>query len=112
MEGYQGHFRMINKKKFQAKDGTIATDNKSNVRILKNHYHKVFNRQVEVDESILEQLKQRPITQELGEPPDKQQVHAAIQKMKTNKAPGISGVTTDMLKNLPNDAIDLLTTII
>ena len=37
---------------------------------------------------------------------------AAIQNIKINKAPGITGVTTDMIKNLPIAAINLLTDVI
>ena len=33
----------------------------------------------------------------------------AIKKMKNNKAPGFSQVTTDMIKNLPSNALSLLT---
>ena len=65
MEGYQGHYKTINKKNFRAKDGTIVMDDKSNMKILKEHYHKVFNHKVNIDEKVLEHLEQRTMAQEL-----------------------------------------------
>jgi len=80
MEGYQGHFKTINKKNFRAKDSTIAMDDKSKMKILKEHYHKVFNCKVSIDKKVLEHLEQRTMAQELGEPPNRQQIMAAILK--------------------------------
>jgi len=39
------------------------------------------------------------------------EIKTVINKMKNNKAPGIMGVTTDMLKNLPDEALKFLTDI-
>ena len=40
------------------------------------------------------------------------EVKAVINKMKNDKAPGITGVTTNMLKNLPKEGFKFLTDII
>jgi len=82
------------------------------VKILKEHYHEVFNHKVSINEKVLEHLKERTMSQELGEPPNQQQIMVAIQKMKNNKAPSITGVTTDMQKSLHIAAINLLTDVI
>ena len=55
-------------------------DDKSNMIILKEHYHEVFNHKVNIDEKVLEHLEQRTMAQELGEPPNQQQIMVAIQK--------------------------------
>jgi len=38
--------------------------------------------------------------QALGEPPNRQQIESVMHKMKNNKAPGDTGVTTDMIKHI------------
>jgi len=66
----------------------------------------------DVEETILEQIEQRTMIQALGEPPNRQQIESVIHKMKNNKAPGDTGVTTDIIKNLPEEGYDLLTKVI
>jgi len=39
------------------------------------------------------------------------EIKTIINKMKNNKAPGITGVSTNMLKNLPDEALKFLTDI-
>ena len=58
---------------------------------------------------VINGLKQHPITSALNNTPTADKIHSAIKKMKNNKAPGLSQVTTDMLKNLPEEGIALLT---
>jgi len=43
MEGYQGHYKKKNQMNFKNENGMIVMDDKSNVTILQNHYHEVFN---------------------------------------------------------------------
>jgi hypothetical protein len=47
-------------------------------------------------------------THSLGTIPNKKEIRKAITGMKSDKAPGISQLTTDMLKNLLNDALDFI----
>ena len=39
----------------------------------------------------------------------KQQIRSAIKKMKNNKAPCLTGLTMDMIKALPEEAVNFLT---
>jgi hypothetical protein len=52
------------------------------------------------------------MTHELGTPPSFDEVKNAIASMKYEKAPGLSGLTTDMIKNLPQKALQLYTDLI
>jgi hypothetical protein len=61
---------------------------------------------------IEEKIQQREINTKLGEIPTKKEIKTAINKSKTNKAPGFSGVTTDMLKNMPEEGLDIITHLI
>jgi len=61
MEGCQGHYKKMNQMNFKNENGMIAMHDKSNVTILQNHYHEVFNQRVDVEETILEQMEQRMI---------------------------------------------------
>jgi hypothetical protein len=68
----------------------------------------VLNRHATYDEKIIDEIKQRPVQDSLGSIPSKKEIKSTIAKMKSDKAPGISQLTTDMLKNLPNDAIEFI----
>ena len=54
-------------------------------------------------------LTTHPIISTLDNTPTADEIRGAIKKMKNNKAPGLSRVTMDMLKNLPEEGIALLT---
>jgi len=58
---------------------------------------------------VIDDLIQHPIISTLNNTPTADEVHGTIKKIKNNKAPGLSGVMTDMLKNLPEEGIALLT---
>ena len=85
---------------------------KGNVNILKTHYHKVFNRSATVNLTILDSIKQLPIMENYRTIPNTQEIMSAVQGMKNNKAPGITGVTMDMIKNLPQEGTELLVSLI
>ena len=85
---------------------------KDNARILNSHFHSLFNSEVEVDMTVLEELPQYEVKQELGEAPTHAEVMSTIKSMAYDKAPGQSKLTTDMIKNLPPSALDLYTEII
>jgi hypothetical protein len=60
-----------------------------------------FYSEVEVDMTVLEELPQYEVKQELGEAPTHAEVISAIKSMACDEAPGQSKLTTDMIKNLP-----------
>ncbi len=60
------------------------------------------------DEKIINKIEQRPIEDSLGTIPSKKEIIKAIKRTKSDKALGISQLTTDMLKNLTNDALEFV----
>jgi hypothetical protein len=113
VNGFHRHHKDATKKNLTDENGNTATNDCQNANIQAKHYQKVFNRQVPVDLAVIEtKIEQRETNNKLGEIPTKNEVIATIRKSKNNKAPGFSGITTDMLKNLPNEGIELLTYLI
>jgi len=108
MEGFDSHHGNYNPKTFANRRSQIATKNSENAEILKTHFQKVFNNQT----GIVEEIKQRPIAFNLECAPMNEEVRNAHKTMKNNTAPGLMGITTDMLKNLPDKGIMLLTSFI
>ena len=86
---------------------------KENANILSNHYCKVFNQNAPYDPTIIDEIDQKPqANPAFGIAPNMNEIKTIINKMKNNKAPSITGVTTDTLKNLPDEALKFLTDII
>jgi hypothetical protein len=107
MEGFQTHHRRTKEKNFKFEDGRIAKNNDENAKILKGRFSKLFNSQVGIDMAVLEDIPKHEVQHKLGDVPTKTEIKKAISKMANNKAPGKSGLTTDMIKNLPPKAQDL-----
>ena len=112
MEGFQKHHRTVLPRNFKSKTGVEAKNDADNATILNEHFHSLFNSQVQFDTTVLDELKQHDTIHELGNSPSFNEVKSAITSMKYDKAPGLSGLTTDMIKSLPNEAIQLYTEII
>ena len=102
IEGFQGHHRTFNQKNFKYQRGKMATNNEENANILHTHYHVVFNGRADIDYSVLKEIKQCLNSPELGMAPTPNKILSALIWMKNNKATGFSKVTTNMLKNPPD----------
>jgi hypothetical protein len=68
MEGFQKHHRNDLPKKFKSKSGIEAKNDTDNARILNDHFHTLFNIQVRIDISVLNDLRQHETIHELGTP--------------------------------------------
>jgi len=80
------------------KRGRLANMDKINANILHDHYQNVFNRAVNINLTVLEEIEQNLEVNELqDELPSQEKINAATSQMKNNKAPGISGFMTDMI---------------
>ena len=97
IEGFNAHHSDYNPKTFSNKEGRISKNTEENTRTLKTHFQEVFNRDSEFDPTVIDDLTQLPIISTLDNTPTADEIRGAIKKMKNNKAPGLSGVTTDML---------------
>jgi hypothetical protein len=57
--------------KFKSKDGRVAKNNDKNAEILKAHFSSVFNSQVEVDFSVVDEIPRHGTQYNLGKIPSK-----------------------------------------
>mmetsp|Transcript_1492 Transcript_1492/g.2308 ORF Transcript_1492/g.2308 Transcript_1492/m.2308 type:complete len:395 (+) Transcript_1492:893-2077(+) len=108
MEGFQSHHRNHLPSNFRNKNGVEAKTDTDNAQILNAHFQSLFNSKVQVDPTVLDSLPQHSIAHELGTIPTASDIKKAIAKMSYDKAPGQSGLTTDMIKNLPPEALNFL----
>mmetsp|Transcript_1493 Transcript_1493/g.2313 ORF Transcript_1493/g.2313 Transcript_1493/m.2313 type:complete len:881 (+) Transcript_1493:452-3094(+) len=109
MEGFQGHHRNYLPPNFRNKNGIEAKNDADNAQILNSHFQSLFNSEVQVDMTVLDNLPQYNIVHNLGDVPTHHEIKKAIANMKYDKAPGQSGLTTDMVKSLPTEALNFLT---
>ena len=109
MEGFQKHHHTYLPANFKNKKGIEAKTDSDNANILNSHFHSLFNSDVQVDPSVLDEIPQHAVKTELGVLPTAKEVKSAIASMAYEKAPGQSGVTTDMLKSLTPEAINFFT---
>ena len=76
------------------------------------HYSELLNRHPAVDESVLDLIKQHKLIMALEEVPSRGEIKASVSQMNNNKAPGMDGITAEILKNGGEKMIDLLEQII
>ena len=108
MEGFQSHHRNYLPSNFRSKNGIEAKNDTDNAQILNAHFQSLFNSEVQIDPTVLNNLPQQNIAHDLGNVPTAHDIKKAIAKMSYDKAPGQSGLTTDMIKNLPPEALNFL----
>ena len=101
MEGFQKLHRTHIPSKFKNKNRAEAKNDDDNAAILNSHFHSLFKSNVQVDPTVLNDLPQHESKHEVGETPTTAEVKSAISSMAYEKAPSQSGLTTDMIKNLP-----------
>ena len=105
MDGFQKHHKNILPRNFKSKAGIEAKNDTDNAAILNDPFYSLFNSQVQVDYTVLDKLRQHETIHELGSPPSLNEVKNAISSMQYDKAPGLSGLNTNMIKSLPQEAI-------
>jgi hypothetical protein len=114
-KGTRAHHRETRSMTLEDPDTQIvATTDDENLKVIQKYCDNLYNRQnkIAVDNKILEDIRQRPKETELGLTPTSKEVLQALQKMKNNKAPGESGVTTEALKALSDHGKELIVTMI
>jgi hypothetical protein len=110
-KGFTGHLSKIKPPQFAKPDGLNATADDDNANILKNHFQAVFDRRyVTTEETSIYDIEELDIhgdlKEELRSIPEIEEFKRAIHKMKRETAPGIMGLTPDMLKALPEKALE------
>lgn len=87
----------VTQKQLKKPDGTLCKTPDENATVFKDHFQKLYENQVNFDETVLDLLSQRPVFENCDEIPSDEEIRTAISKLK-NKAPGESGVMTQSWK--------------
>jgi hypothetical protein len=92
----------------------VATTDDENLKVIQKYCNNLYNRQNQatIDFTALQDIRQRPEETEMGLTPTEEEVFQALQKMKNNKAPGESGVTTEALKAMSSYGKNLIVSMI
>lgn len=109
-KGYSGHHKNVIPQHFANAAGEISSSDKENADATHAHFQSIFDTSdATVDETILDDIGTLSIDDvtlsNIKNPPTNKEVENVIYKMKNGTAAGITGVTSDMLKNLPQEAI-------
>ena len=89
--------------RFRKENGEFTKTNKENVAELVKHFLKVFNSKVNIDWTLLDELKQKSIKEELGTPLSLKEFTSAIMKLTLHKSPGLNGISPNVLRALDSD---------
>ncbi|XP_047490690.1 uncharacterized protein LOC125040189 [Penaeus chinensis] len=73
----------------------------------KEHFSQLLNRPSSVDQSVLDQIPQRPVIEEFDNVPSMEEVQKAIRQMSSGKAPGRDGIPAEVYKALSNEALQV-----
>jgi hypothetical protein len=73
-------------------NGKLATSSKENMAVFGPHFDHVFNNQCPVDQTILNDIPQRPTLHDIDSPITFNEVDAAINKLKNRKSPSLNGI--------------------
>ena len=92
--------------KMRKNDGSLATSNDESADILLLHFNKIFNNNnFSCEESVLPLLPDKPTMLHLNTPPSLDKVKSAIKKLRSQKAPGPTGITPDIIKSLTQPSL-------
>ena len=84
----------------KSSDGNQVFSDKENILMRwKEHYQQLLNRQGNVAEDALTNIEQMPIMSELDEPPTRQEMTVAINRLGKRKAAGSDGIAAEVLKH-------------
>jgi hypothetical protein len=100
--GFGGHHTKKTTIKMMKPDGTLASNQEESAKVFKDHFEKnVFNRNEEssYDDTIFDEIDPVPCDPRLGDPVTSSEIHYAIKKMKTEKAPGKNGLPPEAYKS-------------
>ena len=110
--GLMGHHKAATIMKMKKPDGSLARNDKENAKVFQKHLTKVLNKVDEYDPTILEEIDTIEEDPSLGLVPSTDEIKRALVKMKLDKAPGPSGITTNAFKSLGPEGLNKLQAII
>eukprot|EP00937_MAST-01D_sp_MAST-1D-sp2_P002695 g2695.t1 len=79
-------------------DGRFTKTAKQRLEVFANHFKAVFQRKSTFDPSVLDELVQRDVLEELGAEPTVEELERLFSKSKSEKAAGLSGAAAEYYK--------------
>ena len=99
----QGHHKSPDIMRFEKDDGTFTVIDEEIVEILSKHFHTVFNSNVKIDWSVVDELIQRKTYSSMNLPLSKSEFNKAIIKLILHKSPGANGISPNAIKALNDE---------
>ena len=99
-EWIQGHHKTPDIMRVVKEDGSFTGTDEEIVDILAHHFYKVYNSNVEIEWSVLDDLNQKPARSDMNLPLSLFEFENAIRKLILHKAPGDNGVSPNAIKAL------------
>jgi hypothetical protein len=101
--GFNGHSKKVSEQRFRNKNGDICSNPVENAKTVKDHFQNVYNIKSDLDPTVFDQVKQRPIQFDLDAPPSVDELRKALISAKKDKATGDSKVPVEFLQILSDD---------
>ena len=93
-------------RKMSKEDGTKAQTSEENAEVFRAHFERLYSRPPNFDPTCIDCIDQRQVNLQISGPPNRDEIIAAIRRLKTN-SPGKSGLTAQMFKSLASNEITL-----
>ncbi len=75
--------------RFKNSEGKLCDSAAENAKALETHFEKVYNILSDVDGTVIDELRQRPVRNDLDCVPSDEEMSMALQKAKKNKSSGL-----------------------
>ena len=102
--GLRGHVKKYTVQRFRSSEGKLCDSAVENAKALETHFEKVYNIQSDVDETVIDSLRQRTVRTDLDCVPTDEEISKALQKAKKNKATGDSQIPVEFWQALEGNA--------
>lgn len=107
--GLTGHIKKHIIQLFKNTEGKLCENAAENSKALETHYEKVYNIGSNVDASVIDEVRQRPVCTDLDCAPSDKEISKALQQAKKNKAVGDSKIPVEFWQALEgNDETETL----
>jgi len=98
--GFSGHVKKHTVQRFRNSEGKLYTSTAENSKTLKTHFEKVYNIRPDTDDSVIDELRQRPLRANLDCVPSDEEISKALQQAKKDKATGDSQIPVEFWQAL------------
>jgi hypothetical protein len=89
-------------------DGKLASNGKEKMTVFGPHFNRIFNKHCPDDPTILDNIPQCPIFNNIDSPITFAEVDAAINKLKNGKSPGLNGIPPEAYRVMNTETQQLV----